>query len=67
MRDGARKILADYDSPPEGGTLAPRSWVEENRADLEVWAEIEDQIIGDVTNWKPTGLLNALGIEVAAD
>jgi hypothetical protein len=60
MREGARKILADYENPPEGGTLVPRAWVEENRAALDVAAEadaeVERQIIGDVSNWKPEGL-----------
>lgn len=62
MRDGARKILADYEQPPEGGTLVPRIWVEENRAELEVWAEVERQMLGDLSNWKPTGLTGMSGV-----
>lgn len=60
MRQGARKILADYDHPPEGGALAPRGWVEENRAELEVWAEVERRTLGDLDNWKPEGLSGLL-------
>lgn len=65
VRDGARKILAEYDNPPEGGTLVPRAWVEENLLELRVVAEVEQRMLGDLNSWKPTGLLNALGIEPA--
>jgi hypothetical protein len=65
MRKGALKVLAEYDNPPEGGTLVPRVWVEEHRAGLEVMAEAERRILGDLENFKPTGLLNVLGIEPA--
>jgi hypothetical protein len=34
MRDGARRILAGYDNPPEGGSLVPRGWVEEHMDEL---------------------------------
>jgi hypothetical protein len=60
VRHGARKILRDYADPPEGGTLVPRGWVEENRDALEAWAQAEDLILGDTANWKPTGFLNTL-------
>jgi hypothetical protein len=32
---GARKILADYENPPEDGALVPRAWVEAHRAEIE--------------------------------
>lgn len=71
MRDGARKILKDYADPPEDGTLVPRGWVEENMLSLTIAADLEadyearmdravSEMIGDVSNWKPTGILNAL-------
>jgi len=63
MREGARKILDEYDNPPEGGTLVPRGWVEEHLPELRVQAEVERRMLGDLGNWKPTGLLNVLGVE----
>lgn len=65
MREGARKILADYDNPPEGGTRVPRLWVEEHMDELRVAAEVERVMLGDLENFKPTGLLNIPGIEIA--
>lgn len=40
MRDGARKILAEYENPPEGGTLVPRIWVEAHMAEVRAMAEL---------------------------
>lgn len=31
--------------------------------EAEVAVEVERQMLGDLENWKPTGLLNVLGIE----
>lgn len=39
-RDFARKILREYADPPEGGVLIPRTWVEENLAQLIRNAEL---------------------------
>lgn len=71
LREGARKILKDYADPPEGGTVVPRAWVEENMLSVVIAADLDaefeaqadravSEMIGDIGNWKPTGIVNVL-------